>query len=273
MKRTFYRNNLAETGHPTGVVWQRSPGSILSVPVILLILTIVLTVNQPAQAYIGPGAGFAVLGSFLVMLGAMAAAVVTMFTWPIRWIIRSIRGRRALARSKVKKLVILGIDGLDPGLTNKSMTDGKLPNFARLRDQGCFHRLQTTIPSISPVAWSSFQTGSNPGKHNIFDFLTRDKKNYLPTLSSVSIHPPPRKLKLGKYEFPIGKADVRLLRKGKPFWHYLGEHGIFSNVLRVPITFPPEKFKGVTLSAMCVPDLRGSQGTFSFFTTRKLGHG
>jgi len=148
-----------------------------------------------------------------------------------------------------------------------------LPNFARLRDHGYFDRLQTTVPSISPVAWSSFQTGSNPGKHNIFDFLTRDKKTYLPKLSSVSIHPPPRKLKLGKYEFPIGKADVRLLRKGKPFWHYLGEHGIFSNVIRVPITFPPEKFKGVTLSAMCVPDLRGSQGTFSFFTTRKLGHG
>ena len=273
MKRTAYRDNLAETGHHTGAVRQRSPGSFLSVPVIFLILTIVLTVNQPAQAYIGPGAGFAVLGSFLVMLGAMAAAVVTMFTWPIRWIFRSIRGRRALARSKVKKLVILGLDGLDPGLANKFMADGKLPNFARLRDQGCFHRLQTTVPSISPVAWSSFQTGSNPGKHNIFDFLTRDKKTYLPKLSSVSIHPPPRKLKFGKYEIPIGKADVRLLRKGKPFWHYLGEHGIFSNVLRVPITFPPEKFKGVTLSAMCVPDLRGSQGTFSFFTTRKLGHG
>jgi len=49
----------------------------------------------------------------------------------------------------------------------------------------------------------------------------------------------------------------------------LGDHGIFSTVLRVPVTFPPEKFNGVMLSAMCVPDLRGTQGSFSFFTTRK----
>jgi predicted AlkP superfamily phosphohydrolase/phosphomutase len=72
---------------------------------------------------------------------------------------------------------------------------------------------------------------------------------------------------------PLGKADVRLLRKSKPFWRTLSEYGIFNCIIRVPITFPPEKLYGVTLSAMCVPDLRGTQGMFSHFTTKKLQEG
>src|SRR5262249_10819650 len=51
---------------------------------------------------------------------------------------------------------------------------------------------------------------------------------------------------------------------------YLSDHGIFSSIIRVPITFPPEKLRGVLLSAMCVPDLRGTQGMFSYYTTRPL---
>ena len=58
------------------------------------------------------------------------------------------------------------------------------------------------------------------------------------------------------------------MRKGTPFWHWLGKAGIFSSVIRVPVTFPPEKFSGVLLSGMCVPDLKGSQGTFCLCTTR-----
>jgi predicted AlkP superfamily phosphohydrolase/phosphomutase len=165
--------------------------------------------------------------------------------------------------------VVLGLDGMDYALTEKMLAEGKLPNLAKLREQGCFKPLATTIPTISPVAWSSFQTGSNPGKHNIFDFLTRDKHNYQPRLSSVDIRGPRRKITIGKYQFPVGKADIRLLRKGKPFWKTLGEYGIFSSVIRVPITFPPEKFHGVQLSGMCVPDLRGTQGMFSFYTTKR----
>jgi len=228
----------------------------------------VLVMPSQAEAYIGPGAGFAVVGSFLVMFTAILSGVLALFTWPVRYIIRAIRGRRAFARSRVKKFVILGLDGMDPALAEKFMADGKLPNLAGLREKGCFKRLATTVPSMSPVAWSSFQTGCNPGKHNIFDFLTRDKQSYQPRLSSVDIRGPRRKINLGKYQFPLGKADIRLLRKGKPFWKTLGEYGIFSSVIRVPITFPPEKFHGVQLSGMCVPDLRGTQGMFSFYTTR-----
>ena len=132
--------------------------------------------------------------------------------------------------------------------------------------------LASTIPPISPVAWSSFQTGVNPGKHNMFDFLTPDLHSYQPKLSSVEIRRPRRTIGVGKYQLPLGKAGPRLLRKSVPFWQILGRHGIFSSVIRVPITFPPEKLRGVQLSGMCVPDLRGTQGMFSFYTTRPRGH-
>ncbi len=244
------------------------PGVCLSKGMLVVLLFLALT-NQ-AQAYVGPGAGFAVMGSFLAVFSAVFAGFLAMLTWPIRYLIRVIRYRKAFKRSRIKRCVILGLDGMDPNVAEKMMDEGKLPTFSRLRAEGCFNRLATTTPAISPVAWSSFQTGVNPGKHNIFDFLTRDKHTYFPTLSSVDIRGPRRTLKIGPFNLPIGKPDIRMLRKGKPFWVTLGENGIFSNVLRVPITFPPEKFYGVSLSGMCVPDLRGSQGMFSSYTTRPL---
>ena len=148
------------------------------------------------------------------------------------------------------------------------MNEGRLPNLAKLRDRGTFSKLRTTFPAISPVAWSTFMTGVNPGKHNIYDFLARDTNNYLPFLSSAEIKGPKRHIKIGKYSIPFGKTEIKAMRKGTPFWHWLGKAGIFSSVIRVPVTFPPEKFQGVLLSGMCVPDLKGSQGTFCLCTTR-----
>ena len=89
----------------------------------------------------------------------------------------------------------------------------------------------------------------------------------------MEIRPPRRSIQLGKYRIPLGRADLRLLRKSQPFWSILTKYGIFSAVLRVPITWPAEKLWGVLLSAMCVPDLRGTQGMFSYYTTRKLDEG
>ncbi|UCF15405.1 MAG: alkaline phosphatase family protein [Phycisphaerales bacterium] len=238
---------------------------------LLLAVLVVLFIPAQAQAYIGPGAGFAVVGSLLAIFSATLSAVFALVAWPVRYVIRAIRGHRVFARSRITRCVVLGLDGMDYTLTAEFLGEGKLPNLARLQRAGCFKSLTTTIPPISPVAWSSFQTGSNPGKHNIFDFLTRDKKSYLPKLSSVDIRDSRRKISLGKYQFPLGRADIRLLRKGKPFWKILGEHGIFSGVIRVPVTFPPEKFYGVLLSGMCVPDLHGTQGTFSFYTSNGDG--
>ena len=235
-----------------------------------LLLAIVL-LPCLAHAYAGPGAGFAVLSSFWAIFVAFLYSLYALLTWPIRQLYRKIRNRNAFGKAKFKRAVILGFDGMDPELAERFMNEGKLPNLATLREKGTFTRLRTTFPAISPVAWSTFMTGVNPGKHNIYDFLARDASNYLPYLSSAEIKGPTKAIKIGKYSIPWGKTKIKNMRKGTPFWHWLGKAGIFSSVIRVPVTFPPEKFSGVLLSGMCVPDLKGSQGTFCLCTTRAAG--
>lgn len=232
-----------------------------------------LLIPLTAEAYAGPGAGFAFLSSFLVLLIVFFSSIFSILSWPFRFLYRAFRRRKVYTRAKIKRLVILGLDGLEPELATKYMNEGKLPHLARMREEGTFLPLQTTYPPISPVAWSTFQTGVNPGQHNIYDFLSRDPATYLPFLSSAQIRGPKRNLRLGKHVIPLGRPQTKLLRKSKPFWIYLGEAGIFSSILRVPITFPPEKFSGVLLAGMCVPDLRGSQGTFASYTTCPDGSG
>jgi predicted AlkP superfamily phosphohydrolase/phosphomutase len=222
-----------------------------------------------AHAYIGPGAGFAVVSSFSVVFMALFLAFLKLLTWPVRWIfrtIRSIKRRKAMARARAKRVIIVGLDGQDPMLTDRFLKEGILPNFAKLRESGSYTRLLTSFPAESPVAWSCFQTGCNPGRHKVFDFLIPNRKSYLPELCSAKVTGSPRTLKLGRYRIPLGKPTIDLGRKSKTFWKILGEHGIISSILRVPITFPPEKFNGTMLSAMCVPDLKGSQGTFSYYS-------
>ncbi len=224
----------------------------------------------PAAAYVGPGAGFALVSSFLVIFVTLILALVSLLIWPIRTLWRLLRRKRR-SKPSIKRLIVVGLDGQDPRLTDRFMAEGRLPNFQKLAESGSYSKLRTTFPSVSPVAWSSFATGANPAKHNIFDFLDRDLRTYLPTLSSTHIGSVDRFLRIGKYRLPLGKPELRLLRKSKPFWTILGEQNIWSTVLRVPITFPPDRFYGAQLAAMCVPDLLGTQGTFLLFTTRPTG--
>ncbi len=222
---------------------------------------------QVELAYIGPGAGIALAGSVFAIFLAIIAAFFALLTLPIRFAWQTLRGNRTFANAKFKRVVVVGLDGLEPTLVEKFIDEGILPNLAKLREQGCYNRLGTTWPPLSPVAWSSFTTGTNPGKHNIFDFIDRSA-NYAPTMSSVRFDKrrEGRKI-LGFLPNPFGGGtDIVGLRKSKPFWTVLGEAGIFSSVLRVPITFPPDKFNGVQLSAMCVPDVRGTLGMFTYYT-------
>jgi predicted AlkP superfamily phosphohydrolase/phosphomutase len=232
-----------------------------------LLFLILMIEPSPAWAYIGPGAGFAFLSSFLMLFLSFFMAFFTLLTWPLRVLIRFFKRRKALANSKTNRVIILGLDGLEPTITERLMAEGRLPNLQRLAKQGHYGHLQSTYPSISPVAWSTFATGVCAGGHNIFDFLSRDKKSYLPELSSSSVGEAKRVLALGKYQIPIGKPIIKFLRRSQSFWKILGDHGIFSHVLRVPISFPPEKLNGALLSAMCTPDIRGTQGEFSYYAT------
>jgi predicted AlkP superfamily phosphohydrolase/phosphomutase len=232
-------------------------------------LALLLGLAVPLSAYIGPGAGFAFLSSFLVLFLTFFLAIFSFLSWPFRFLLRMIRGQKAYKKSHINRLIVLGLDGMDPVLIDKYTSEGKLPHLSDLAQKGCYQKLETTIPSISPVAWSSFMTGCHPAKHNIFDFLSRDPKTYLPDLSSAHIGSPKRVLPLGKYNIPLSKPEIKGMRKSVPFWKILGDNGIFSTILRIPVTFPPEKFRGHLLSGMCAPDLKGSQGTFSFYTSDK----
>ena len=221
------------------------------------------------QAYIGPGAGFAFVSSFLVLLLAVLLAGFSLLSWPLRLLFRLFfnRGGRGRQKTDISRVVVVGFDGMDPKLAEGFMNQGLLPNFQRLKAQGAFTALATSEPAISPVAWSSFSTGVDASYHNIYDFLTRDPCTYAPILSSAEIGAASRVFSVGKYLIPLGKPRATLKQKSKPFWKILGERGVFSSIIRVPVTFPPEKFHGVLLSGMCTPDLKGSQGTFSIYTS------
>jgi predicted AlkP superfamily phosphohydrolase/phosphomutase len=223
----------------------------------------------PASAYVGPGAGLALGGALLALVGTFLLAIGVVLCWPVKLLVRVVF-RRSRIRTKVRRLIVVGLDGFDPGLAERFTAEGLMPNFQRLALEGCFRPLLTATPSISPVAWSSFATGVDASRHNIYDFLTRDPCSYFPILSSTDIRSVPRTLNLGLARLPFGTKPIyKLLQKSQPFWKLLGAQGTWSSIIRVPITFPPQRFKnGTLLSGMCVPDLQGTQGSFSFYSTK-----
>jgi predicted AlkP superfamily phosphohydrolase/phosphomutase len=220
-------------------------------------------------AYIGPGAGFAAAGSVFILLSTFLLALGIVLIWPLKAAVRLVR-TRGRKKAQVKRFVVLGLDGFDPELARRFMAEGRMPHLKALSERGCFHPLATACPSISPVSWSSYATGVDASRHNIYDFLTRDPCSYMPTLSSSQTLALPRTLNLGFARISLGKrAVLRFLQKSQPFWKLLGGSGVWSSIIRVPITFPPQKFKnGTLLSGMCVPDLQGTQGSFSFYSTK-----
>jgi predicted AlkP superfamily phosphohydrolase/phosphomutase len=165
-----------------------------------------------------------------------------------------------------QRLIILGIDGMDPQLLHRFMREGKMPNFAKLEAQGDFRQLRTSIPPQSPVAWSNLITGMNAGGHAIFDFIHRDPKTLRLYFSASRVEGPKHAIHLGSWAIPLGGGSAQQLRKGVAFWQLLDQHGIPNTIFRIPSNFPPVAAKGKTLSGMGTPDLRGTYGTFSFYT-------
>lgn len=154
---------------------------------------------------------------------------------------------------------------MDPRLVQRWMDEGKLPNLRKLGAAGGgVHALGTTHSPESPTAWASFATGVNAGKHNIYDFLIRDTRTYLPDIGMVTREPP-------RFLFdyiPIAKPRVTSLRAGTSFWVTAGRAGVRSSMLTVPITYPPEEVpNGEMLAGLPLPDIRGTMGTFHYFGT------
>jgi predicted AlkP superfamily phosphohydrolase/phosphomutase len=167
-----------------------------------------------------------------------------------------------------KRLIVLGIDGMDPNLLSSFMAEGLTPNLAKLANSGGFMPLGTSIPPQSPVAWSNFITGMNPGGHGLFDFLALDREQMMPYLSSSrTIEPDSEPLKLGTWQLPLEAGQTLLMRKGTSFWETLDANGIPATMFRVPANYPPvETATGRSVSGMGTPDIKGSSGTFSFFS-------
>jgi predicted AlkP superfamily phosphohydrolase/phosphomutase len=155
------------------------------------------------------------------------------------------------------RVVVVGLDGLEPRIVGRLLAAGRMPNLSRLVAGGGLARVATTSPAQTPVAWSSFATGLNPGGHGVFDFIRRDPATYQPdlglnTYSQKGAWLPPKAVNL---------------RRGPAFWDHLGARGVPSAVLRCPCTYPAAIGKGRLLAGMGVPDLRGGLGTPTFYST------
>lgn len=157
----------------------------------------------------------------------------------------------------MKRVLVIGLDGLEPTIVDRLLARGELPHLARVREAGGYARVATTCPAQTPVAWSTFATGANPGGHGIFDFIRRDPATYLPDIS------------LNRYEQKNAFLPPKAvnLRRGTPLWSVLADAGVRASVLRCPCTYPPDPLKGRMLSGMGVPDVRGGFGTSTFYTS------
>lgn len=166
-----------------------------------------------------------------------------------------------------KRVLVLGIDGMDPILARQMMREGDLPNFSKLASLGHFGELQTTMPPQSPVAWSSFITGTNPGGHGIYDFIHRDPQSFQPYLSTSRSYDAKRAWELGNWKIPLESGRVELKRKGTAFWDVLAAQGIPSTIYALPANFPVEDSGPLVqgLSGMGTPDLLGGYGRYTLF--------
>jgi hypothetical protein len=172
------------------------------------------------------------------------------------------------ARHAGRRLIVLGVDGMDPNFVERHWN--ALPNLRRLRDTEGFSRLATTTPPQSPVAWSTFSTGLDPAEHGIFDFVHRDPKTHEPVSSFAEVLPPAHMLSIGPWVLPLSKARAQSFRRGKTFWEILAGRGVPVTVIRMPANYPPVPGAGHQLAGMGTPDLEGTFGTFTYYSDDPL---
>jgi predicted AlkP superfamily phosphohydrolase/phosphomutase len=149
-------------------------------------------------------------------------------------------------------------------MVRRWMDEGKLPRLKGLAERGDFQPLTSTNPPQSPVAWTTFATGTGPGRHAVFDFVERDPATYLPDIGTGGVNPP--EYRWGFLEKRSAQGFTK--RVGVPFWQRAAEHGVRVSVLRVPYAFPPDPVPdGRMLSGLGVPDLLGTNSTFTYLAS------
>jgi len=165
--------------------------------------------------------------------------------------------------AKPLSMIVLGIDGMDPGFVQAHWND--LPNLNRLHTHGSFSKLGTTDPPQSPVAWASFSTGLTLDQHGIYDFVERDPSTLQLFSSFGQATRPSLRLPLGPYQIFLRPGHIVSYRRGLTFWQLLAAHGIPVTVIKMPGNYPPLT-AGHELAGMGTPDLRGTLGTFTLYT-------
>lgn len=125
--------------------------------------------------------------------------------------------------------LVIGLDGGEWDVIDPMIENGQLPNIEYLKETGVSGPLESITPPVSPPAWNSIQTGTNPGKHGIFDFSTFNEK-YRRT--------------------SINASD----RRSTPFWTILNDHGTTTGLFKVPFTYPPGDVDGYLVSGFPTPN-------------------
>ncbi|MFQ5866016.1 MAG: alkaline phosphatase family protein, partial [bacterium] len=128
-----------------------------------------------------------------------------------------------LKKDKGAKVFVISIDGVPYSFMRKSIEEGHFPNFKRFLDHGDFKRMNSVQPTISSVAWSSYMTGKNPAKHNIFGFVDQ---------------------KLGTHEIFI-PTSVNMT--SDTIWDIMSRAGKKIFVMNVPVTYPPRSVNGIMI--------------------------
>lgn len=208
-----------------------------------------------------------------VLTGAAVAAGVAGLAATNYWI----GGVNRVSRSLAKKVIVIGIDGMDPRLCRAMMKAGQLPNLAKMAAAGGFSSLGTSIPPQSPVAWANFINGSGPGSHGIFDFIHRHPhEQCAPFYSAAETLPGEGYIELGDHRLQLDfwpfnhqPPETVLRRQGVPFWDYLDAQRITSVFYDLPSNYPPSPSEygyHRCISGMGTPDMLGTYGTYQYFS-------
>jgi len=139
------------------------------------------------------------------------------------------------------RVLVIGLDGATWTLLRPWADAGLLPNVARLMHEGTYGVLNSVLPALSPSAWASFMTGTNPGQHGIYDFWKREPDSY--------------HLRLVRADW-IDRPSL---------WRLLSESGRRVGVVNVPMTYPPEEVEGFLVSGLGTPDFRPFAHPVSLF--------